>query len=334
MVVLLFSVFTIASVADAAPAAKNNAAGQAVSVVGRVICRNEDAELKKAAVVTRELKAGDALFEGDVINTSSNSSVKLMLTDKSIVDLGPSTLFKVSEYRANRADLGKRNVSMEVLYGKIRASVNSKLGQGGSFKVKTRSATMGVRGTEFAILSELLGAEAEKRKPGGPTGTSGKEPPAPGKTEIIVIEGKVAVKADGAGPGAKKEMMVAQNQKITMTAPPADRSPGSSVRAAPVEVKVAEVSKQEMRAVTSDVKLQDKTFTQAVVIEKIGDGKAGGAQTLALLGQAMAGIQVGPTNIGELGFSGGFGPDLGFGGGSFTPVLPGQMVRVTVKFTP
>src|SRR5262245_3373718 len=86
-------------------AARGSMAGKAVSVSGKVLVRNENA----GKVETKFLKPGDEVEGGTVINTDSAGSVKLLLADKSIIDLGPSTLFKVNHYKAD-SGLSDRDV--------------------------------------------------------------------------------------------------------------------------------------------------------------------------------------------------------------------------------
>src|SRR4051794_3578378 len=81
---------------DARAAEASATAGKVVSIDGKVLIRQDDGQ--SAAV---DLKPGDQVKEGDVINTSSNGKVKLLLEDKTILDLGPSALFKVQKFKSN-----------------------------------------------------------------------------------------------------------------------------------------------------------------------------------------------------------------------------------------
>src|SRR4051812_45467061 len=49
----------------------------------------------------RSLKAGSSISTGDVIDTEKDGEVKLLLTDQTIVDLGPSTHFSIDQYTQN-----------------------------------------------------------------------------------------------------------------------------------------------------------------------------------------------------------------------------------------
>ncbi|MGE0615173.1 MAG: FecR domain-containing protein [Bacteriovoracia bacterium] len=296
-------------------------AGQVVSLSGKVLIRNEANVGGKAM---REVKAGDKIYKGDIVNTDSTASMKLLMTDKSVLDLGPSTLFKVDDYQLNKG--ADRKVDLSMSYGKIRASITQKLAAKGQFKIKTKAATMGVRGTEFLVNAGVEGP--------GPGGKGPKGAAAGGNTTVQVIEGLVAVNT-----GAKKQAIpLAQGQALqAKIAAPGEKGRGPS--ATPVEVKVAQMTKLEMKAAVSEVKVADNTFKAAVVIDNssLGSEKSG-AITMGVLQTAMAGAMAeisqsaGPSAH-ELGLPGTFTPaDMGFGGGAFNPGLNNQRARVNVTF--
>lgn len=158
--------------------------GQAVSVAGKVLVRGDTTGGNQMNF----LKPGDKLYKGTIVNTGSNGAVKLLMTDRTIVDIGPSSLFKVNEYQLN--GVGDRKVDMSLDYGQIRTSVNEKLTSAkGKFTIRTKAATMGVRGTEFVVNAPIPVKDA-----------SGAviEPP---KTSLTVMHGKVEV-ADMNASGA------------------------------------------------------------------------------------------------------------------------------------
>jgi hypothetical protein len=157
-------------------------AGKVVSVEGRVLIRQDG---PNAGLVA--LKPGAQVREGDVINTASDGKVKLLLEDKTILDLGGSALFKVEKFEARSG--GDRQVSLDMAYGTVRASVSQPVTAKGKFQIRTRTATMGVRGTEFIVQAPMgqspLGAAA-------PAGQAEK----PVETKVTVVQGKVEVKPE------------------------------------------------------------------------------------------------------------------------------------------
>ena len=290
-------------------------AGKIASVSGKVLARTE----AKGKTPTRTLKPGDEIFAGDVLNTSNDGSVKILFSDKTIIDLGPSSLFKVDDYQLKGGS--DRKVDLSVAYGRIRASVNQKVGSGGSFRVRTKTATMGVRGTEFLVLSDLSDFAPPSRAEKPPAAGAPPPPPPAAKTQIVVLTGKVEVAAQGAsGAPAKAPVMVTEGKSLT-TATAATPS------------KMETLSKTEMTNVVKETKVADNTFKQAVVIDRSVDGKgSSGGQTLAALSGAFqlpAGFTPKP---GDLGLPGTFGSDVGFNQ-AFNPGQASGAVPVRVVFT-
>ena len=239
--------------------------GKIVSVTGQVMARIEKKDQgRKSVPQVRVLKPGDSVFREDVINTGSEGSVKILFSDQSIMDLGPSSLFKVDQFESG-SDPKKRKVEMSLAYGRVRAAINQKVGSEGKFKIKTRAATMGVRGTEFYVISDILSSIAGKESKGeSAAGTP--------KTQVLVTEGKVEVTTPNAvGPKApERTVAVLPGEKITVTTPEASKQSTSSeaVRTpASARPLVEKATPEEVKTVVSEVKLKDTTFAQAVKVD-------------------------------------------------------------------
>ncbi len=182
---LLFWSVSVLTVASASPRVP---AGDVVSVLGQVFIR-EDREVDTNAMgKMRQARAGDPIYAGDVINTASNAGVKIMLRDRSILDLGPSSLFKVSEFKQGKNS--ERQVELDMTYGSVRAAVTEKLKGQSKFKLRTPSAVMGVRGT-VAISEVSLGDQAAT----GPARGGASE----SKTTFLITQGQGEVTAVGGG---------------------------------------------------------------------------------------------------------------------------------------
>jgi hypothetical protein len=248
-------------------------AGKVVSVEGRVLMRQDGS----AGGALNGLKPGDVVKEGDVINTSSNGKVKLLLEDHTILDLGPSALFKVQKFQVNHG--GDRQVDMQMAYGSVRASVSKPVNTaaGGKFQIRTRTATMGVRGTEFIVQSEM-GAisrkeEAAQAKERG--GKDGKSAPKAPETKVTVVQGKVEVAVPKQADGPKGEA-----RKLASASAPVMLTAGTQLTAslnAPVSKPVT-LTQTEMANVTSSVKVNDNTFQKAINLD-MGSGSGGGSQS-------------------------------------------------------
>ncbi len=98
-----------------------------------------------------ELKKGDWIEQGSVVKTSKRSFVKLSFIDKSTVNVGPSSEMKIEKFSKNEAGV------LNVISGKIRSKVsknylNMKKNRSKLF-VKSKSAVMGIRGTDFVFTT-------------------------------------------------------------------------------------------------------------------------------------------------------------------------------------
>lgn len=115
--------------------------------------------LKGTATVTRssstlDIKSGMALKVKDKIITTSGSRVQVILKDNTVVTIGPNSIFVFDAYKFGGKD--DSEVKMHIDRGFFR-SVTGKIGKLAPerFKVKTASATIGIRGTDFsALISE------------------------------------------------------------------------------------------------------------------------------------------------------------------------------------
>jgi len=124
-----------------------------------LILANEVAFVKKSkgdAFILRDTKEfainiGTKVFEKDTIITKSKSSVGLIFKDNTRISIGYNSRFEIEKYlfepeknkEAFVTNLTKG--SMECITGLI-SKVNPK-----AFKIKTKTATMGIRGTHFII---------------------------------------------------------------------------------------------------------------------------------------------------------------------------------------
>jgi hypothetical protein len=226
--------------------------GKVVSVSGKVMARIESkGSSRRSLPQVRHLKPADAVYLEDVINTDSNGSVKILFQDQSIMDLGQSSLFKVEHYE-NKGKSEDRKVEMSLSYGKIRAAINQKIGTLGKFKIKTRAATMGVRGTEFYVMSDIESNVVGKESRGASSAGASEVP----QTKIVVTEGRVevaAAKGPDASAGFEKPVAVLPGEKFTATL---DVSEDHARVRSPASVPgVEKVAPEEMKKVVSDVKL-------------------------------------------------------------------------------
>ncbi|MBI3544720.1 MAG: FecR domain-containing protein, partial [Deltaproteobacteria bacterium] len=150
--------------------------------VGRVALVSGDVRVAKSeADKGRPAKSNDTLFNSDVVKTGDGASAKLLFTDQSLMDVGPASALKISNYALK--DVENRTGTFSILYGKLRALVTKKVGDSGKLEVKSGDAIMGVRGTEFMV---------DAPRGGGGGGFGG--------TQVVVVSGLVSVRPPNGGP--------------------------------------------------------------------------------------------------------------------------------------
>ena len=277
-------------------------AGKIVSVNGKVLMRSGDTGKSDVKAV----KPGDPVSTGSVLNTSSNSSCKIMLTDKTILDLGPSSLFKIDDYKANNGSDREAKLSLD--YGKVRSSVTQAITGKGSFNIRTKTATMGVRGTEFIISSQL--ADQTTAGTGSAVAT---------KTEVVVTKGVVQV---GGGADMPKQAPVALTAGMQLK---------TDIGAAPT---VQKMDAAALVTAKTDAKLPDPTFVQTVRLDSSNQNNQTTAPntTLASITRSMGEGKAEFKPAAAVGLPGLFGSDLGL---QQLPRPPdGSTVNVTISFTP
>ncbi len=120
------------------------------SNIGNVAALKGDAEIIRKSKILK-IKSGMELEVKDKIVTSSASSVQVILKDRTVVTIGPDSVFVFDAYAFGTKESSQ--VAMHIDRGFFR-SVTGKIGKLAPerFKVKTVSATIGIRGTDFSAL--------------------------------------------------------------------------------------------------------------------------------------------------------------------------------------
>jgi len=97
------------------------------------------------------LKIGDLVNEKDRLKTGPKSRLELRFDDGNSVVLAEDSELNLSEILIS-SDPSKRNVLLQLLKGKVKSRVEQKYqGAEARYRVTTKSAVAGVRGTEFVV---------------------------------------------------------------------------------------------------------------------------------------------------------------------------------------
>lgn len=98
----------------------------------------------------RKARINKKVCQGDTIKTAADSRAKIVMADENELNISPNTELKIEQYVNNDSN-GSGKVLLNVVYGKIRSNVKRKYkdSKRNHYRVKTKSAVAGVRGTEF-----------------------------------------------------------------------------------------------------------------------------------------------------------------------------------------
>lgn len=95
---------------------------------------------------TVALNKGDSLNEGELIQTGKKSFVQIKISKQGIVNVGPESQIRISQM------IDKKPRIIGILKGQMRATFEGKRNKSHKLIVKTKSASMGVRGTDFHVI--------------------------------------------------------------------------------------------------------------------------------------------------------------------------------------
>lgn len=94
-------------------------------------------------------RLGQEVYPKDTIITGKDARAKIVMIDNNELNISPDSQIEIKNYEYNPAQ-NKKDVLLNVLYGKVRSKVEQKYdGKTSKFQVKTPSAVAGVRGTDF-----------------------------------------------------------------------------------------------------------------------------------------------------------------------------------------
>jgi hypothetical protein len=126
-------------------------AGSALAAdIGQVKVARGDVQVQRGAS-TMPAKVGMGIQATDVLLTGADGSAGLTFTDNSLVSIGPNSVFAIDKYSFDSTThAGEFEGSLKK--GKLAAVSGKMVRQSPeSMKIRTPSAVMGVRGTEFVV---------------------------------------------------------------------------------------------------------------------------------------------------------------------------------------
>lgn len=116
--------------------------------IGKVVALRGDANILREEAQIK-IKLGSEVEKSDAIVTKANAKLQLIFNDKTIITIGPNSNFKIEEYiyekKKNKAQFSMARGTFKTITGKIGKIAPNR------FKIKTKSATIGIRGTQFLV---------------------------------------------------------------------------------------------------------------------------------------------------------------------------------------
>lgn len=102
--------------------------------------------------IARPLKRGSAIQEGDVIYSGVNTKSQIRMVDGALIALRPNTAFGFEKYRYRENDDGNNSSLLSLIRGGFR-TISGLIGLHSkeNYRVTTRVATIGIRGTHYGL---------------------------------------------------------------------------------------------------------------------------------------------------------------------------------------
>ena len=126
--------------------------------IGLVKVVKGDVQIQRAGA-KMTAAVGTSVRTSDVVLTGAGSSAGITFTDNSLVSLGPNSVFAIDKYRFD-STTHSGEFEGNLRQGRLAAVSGKMVKQSPeSMKIRTPSAIMGVRGTEFVVQVDETAAK-------------------------------------------------------------------------------------------------------------------------------------------------------------------------------
>ena len=163
---------------------------------------------------TLKANVGFGLDENDIIHTAPKSRAQLYMSDRTIVTVGQESEFKIETYFFDGDPQNSaNNASFSLVKGAFK-TITGKIGKiaPDAFKVKTRTATIGIRGTQF------MGESNPHRDTVACTDGS-ISVTVPGRGEFVLVDaGQITFIESGASPTPPRAYTPGELRSLTRSA--------------------------------------------------------------------------------------------------------------------
>jgi len=194
--------------------------------------------------VVNDPKLGYKIPNESIIKTGTGAKAKIIFPDGDQFNVGEATAFKYSWTSSKK---GQDEASVGMIFGKLRAVI-SKEGPRNNMKIKTPSAVMGVRGTDFFV----------------------NQPGLVQATKLAVLRGQVQMTANkkNAKPVEVKSGVTAevnvQKPELKSESVGTDAALAGKVS----EIKLEETSKQELAVIQKESVIRKEEIKEEVPVSQ------------------------------------------------------------------
>jgi hypothetical protein len=179
---------------------------------------------------SKKARLGYKVLNGNIIRTDKGTKLRVVYKNGDQINVGSASAYEVSwNPKKEKTDPS----TIRLMYGTIRGIVK-KNGPRSGVKIKTKSAVMGIRGTDFNIAQNGLS----------------------GDTAISVIRGNVDVNILNPKKGSPKKLEVKQGQTAEVITKIVEKKEKK-------EAKIIQTSKQEL------VKIQQETTIEKADVDEV-----------------------------------------------------------------
>jgi len=137
-------------------------------IIARVVRSSGDVAASQPGQPARPLGVGAALYEGDDVRTGTGGVAVIGFRDQSKVSINPQTVMRIDGFAYNKPQTSD-NVALSLLKGGLRVFTGL-IGKNlpNAYTVRTRTSTIGIRGTGMDISCEGTCVDASLGEPPPP----------------------------------------------------------------------------------------------------------------------------------------------------------------------
>lgn len=158
-------------------------------------------------------KVGSKVYPQDTIITGKDSRAKIVMSDRNIINVLPETKLRIDQYIN---DTQEKNVRLSLLEGRVRTNVEQKYDNlENKFEIKTPSAVVGVRGTQFMTSYRKVNNSTSVITFRGEVVFRGSDPISDKLTEAVLVKrGEKSENIEGRKPGSAVKLSPADFKRI------------------------------------------------------------------------------------------------------------------------